>query len=55
MIVILASLFIQISTATPIGCQLHPVAGNVCCVLPNGQQCCSPSADVNGRPIGCNC
>lgn len=30
-------------------------AQNVCCVLPNGQQCCAPTLDPNGRPAGCGC
>lgn len=51
----LIAVFLELSSATTIGCPVPQSNGNVCCILPTGQQCCSPTADLNGRPTGCSC
>lgn len=55
MITFLISAFLGLSPAPVTGCPVPQASGNICCILPTGQQCCSPTADANGRPTGCNC
>ncbi len=55
MITFLITVFLGLPTVTTTGCPILQSNGNVCCILPSGQQCCSPTSDMNGRPTGCNC
>ncbi|WP_167626551.1 hypothetical protein [Paracoccus luteus] len=55
MIVALLSIALDLTAAGGGGLPVTGPPQNVCCVLPNGQQCCSPTTDINGRPNGCGC
>jgi|GEM_PF-5668816 len=59
MIAFLASFILGLSVLSGFGLSGDRITTeqpqNFCCILPNGQQCCAPTADTNGNPNGCGC
>lgn len=55
MFLLLSALIIEVAALEIKVTPVTPPLQNVCCVLPTGQQCCSPTANIDGRPVGCGC
>ncbi len=55
MTIFLLSLILEASGLGLVAEPQDPTPQNVCCVLPDGQQCCSPGSDGRGLPTGCGC
>lgn len=54
MIAVLTAIALEFSVLGGIAPPPADTTQNVCCVMPNGLQCCS-STIRDGRPTGCGC